>query len=86
MRITQRDLAEATDMDFSEEEEHWNVYKLSDGTTLKVRLVLRGVKRLNRYNPDGSPLYVIQSQNIVRTVDIPEKLKAKSKESSFKPV
>ena len=86
MRILQRDLAEAADVDFSEEEEHWNTYKLSDGTTLKVKLVLRGVKRLKRYNPDRTPIYVIQSQNILRAVNIPEELKEKRKESTFKPV
>jgi hypothetical protein len=86
MRVLQRDLQEAADLDFTEEEEHWNVYKLSDGSTLKVKLVLRGVKRLKRYNPDGTPIYVIQSQNIVRSVNVPEKIKEKPKESTFKPV
>lgn len=86
MRILQRDLEDAEDLDFTEEEEQWNTYKLSDGTTLKVKLVLQGVKRLKRYNPDRTPIYVIQSQNIVRAVNIPEELKAKQKESSFKPV
>lgn len=86
MRVLQRDLQEAADLDFTEEEEHWNVYKLSDGSTLKVKLVLKGIKRLKRYNPDGMPIYVIQSQNIVRSVDVPEKLKQKPKESGFTPV
>lgn len=86
MRVTQKDIEEATDVDFTDEEEHWNTYKLSDNTILKVKLVLQGVKRLKRYNPDRTPIYVIQSQNIVRAVDIPEELKAKQKESSFKPV
>lgn len=88
VRITQRDVMEATDLDFEELEEHWNVYKLSDGTTLKVKIILRGVKRLKKWNDDGSPLYIIQSQNFVRTVDTPDKLKMKPKESesSFGPV
>ena len=86
IRITQRDLAEGVEVDFSEEEEHWNTYKLSDGTLLKVKLVIRGVKRLKRFNPDGSPIYVIQSQNVVRTLNIPKEIRAKPKESTFKPV
>jgi len=86
MRILQRDLEEAEDIDFTDEKEHWNTYKLSDGTTLKVKLALRGVKRLKRYNPDRTPIYIIQSQNIVRTVGIPEEVKAPLKKSSFKPV
>lgn len=86
VRITQKDLMEAINLDFTEEEEYWNIYKLADGTTLKVKLVLRGVKRLKRFNPDGTPMYLIQSQSIVRTTDIPDELLQKSKERSFQPV
>ena len=85
-RITQRDLAEAEDVDFTEEREHWNSYKLADGTTLKVKLVLRGVKRLQKWLPDGSPFYIINAANVVRTVGIPKELKAKPNASTFKPV
>jgi hypothetical protein len=86
VQITQKDLEEGTEMDFEEQEERWNVYKLKDGTTLKVKLVLQGVLRLKKWNPDGSPVYLIKSQNVVRVVDIPEKLKAKPEVSSFKPI
>ena len=74
------------DLDFKEVEENWNTYTLSDGTTLKVKLVLRGVKRLRRFEPDGTPIYVINSINVVRAVDIPDELKAKPKESEIPPV
>jgi hypothetical protein len=86
VRITQKDLVEAINLDFTEEEEYWNIYKLADGTTLKVKLVLRGVKRLKRFNPDGTPMYLIQSQSIVRTTEIPEELLQKPQERSFQPV
>lgn len=85
-RILQKDLAEADDIDFTEERESWNVYKLEDGTTLKIKLVLQNVKRLKKYNPDGSPIYVIRSTNIMRPVNVPKNLKAKPKVSTFKPV
>ena len=86
IRITQKDLIEGIDVDFSEEQESWNIYKLSDGTTMKVKLVLRGVKRLKRYSPDGNPIYIIQTQNVVRTLNIPKEIKAKPKERTIKPV
>jgi len=86
MRITQRDLAEGEDLDFSDEKEYWNEYRLSDGTLLKVKLVLEGIKRLKKYMPDGLPVYLVRSRNIVRTVEIPQKLREKPKESTFKPV
>lgn len=85
-RIMQRDLEEAEDLDFDEEQESWNVYKLSDGTTLKIRLVLQEVKRLNKWKPDGSPVYLIASTNIVRAVNIPTELKRTPKPSAFEPV
>jgi hypothetical protein len=84
--ITPEDIAQGEDIDFEEKEEHWNIYKLKDGTTLKVKLVLIGAKRLKKHNPDGTPLYLINSQNVVRTLDIPKELMAKQKEPSFKPV
>lgn len=77
---------EAVDLDFSEEDEHWNSYKLSDGTILRIKLVLREVKRLNKWKPDGSPIYMINSQNVVRTVDIPKELKKQPEVRAFKPV
>lgn len=80
------DLVDGVDLDFKELEEHWNIYKLSDGSTLKVKLVLRGVKRLKRYEPDGTPIYIINSINVVRSVEIPEDLKAKPKKSEIPPV
>ncbi len=79
-------LADSVDLDFEEVEEHWNTYKLSDGTTIKVKFVLRGVKRLKRYEPDGTPIYVINSINVVRAVNVPEELKVKPKESEMAPV
>lgn len=83
--ITPEDIMEAEDVDFEEVKEGWNIYKLSDGTTLKVKLILVGVKRLKKYNPDGTPIYIINSQNLVRAVNIPRELRAKPKEPSFKP-
>jgi hypothetical protein len=84
--ITPQDMADAEDIDFEESKEYWNVYKLKDGTILKVKLVLFGVKRLKKHNPDGTPIYVINSQNVVRAVDIPKELITRPKESSMKPV
>ena len=79
-------LVDSIDIDFVEEEEHWNVYKLDDGTKLKVKLVLRGVKRLNQFEPDGTPVYVINSMNVVRAVEVPPDIKAKPKKSTMPPV
>ncbi len=51
-----------------------------------MKLVLRGVKRLKRYEPDGTPIYVINSINVVRALNVPPELKAKPKKSEMAPV
>lgn len=84
--ITNEDIAQGEDIDWDDGKEFWNEYKLKDGSTLKVKLVLKGVKRLKKSLPDGNPFYVIMSENVLRVLDVPESLKAKPKESTFKPV
>jgi len=85
-KLPQEAFTGAKEIDFTEEKEFWNEYKLADGTTLKVKLVLRGVKRLNQFEPDGTPIYAINSMNVVRAVDVPLELKAKPKKSEMNPV
>jgi len=85
-KIRRDALKDAVEIDFSEEKEFWNEYSLEDGTTLKVKLVLRGVKRLNRHEPDGTPLYVINSMHVVRAVNVPPEIKAKPKKPEMNPV
>lgn len=85
-KISRDALKDAIEIDFSEEKEFWNEYKLEDGTTLKVKLVLRGVKRLSRYEPDGTPVYVINSMNVVRAINVPSEIKAKPKKREMTPV
>jgi hypothetical protein len=58
------------------EEERWSTFKLGDGSTIKVKLVVKGAKRLNKYAPDGMPIYTVDTENIVRVVNVPEKLKS----------
>lgn len=69
-------------LDFSVEREDWNVYRLEDGTTLKVKLVLVDVIRTPEHNPLGEPIYQILSQNIVKALNVPDELKTKQKEST----
>jgi len=69
-------LPEGEPIDFNIVKEDWNEYRLSDGTVLKVKLILTGVLRLkNQYDPIGNPVYVIASQNAVRVVSVPEELR-----------
>jgi hypothetical protein len=84
-QIMPEDIAQADDMDWTEENEFWNTYRLSDGTLLKVKMVLKGVKRLKKYSPDGTPIYIIMSDNVVRAMEIQGNVKLKPKPSNMKP-
>ncbi len=59
------------------EAKHWSTYKLGDGATIRVRMVLKSAKRLNKYSPDGTPLYAVITDNIVQVVNVPPELKVK---------
>jgi hypothetical protein len=63
-------------------EEQWCTYTLSDGSTIKVKHKLKSAKRLEKYSPDGVPIYVVDYDNIVQVVSVPEKLAKTSKKSS----
>ena len=72
------DLSEGEEVDFKNEKEEWNIYKLADGSTLKVKLVLVNVVRSrDNYDSLGNPIYGITSQNIVKVLSAPKKLKRK---------
>jgi hypothetical protein len=84
--ITEEQLNEAVDLDWTQENEFWNTYRLSDGTLLKVKVILKGVKRLKQCLPDGNPIYTIMTEPIVRTLEVQGNIKQKPKPSNMKPV
>ncbi len=71
-------IPDGEEVDFDVVKEEWNTYKLVDGTTLRVKLVLAGVVRLrNQYDAMGNPVYMINGANVVRVMDVPVELKRK---------
>lgn len=61
------------------EEERWSTFRLGDGSTIKVKLVVKGAKRLNKYSDDGLPVYTVDTEPVVMVVDVPEALKVAAK-------
>ena len=55
-------------------EKHWNTYKLSDGSTIRIKTVLKGVKRLNSFTAEGKPVYAVKADNMVEVLDAPSQL------------
>lgn len=67
---------EAVDVDFDVESEPWATYKLSDGTTLKVRTTVTGVIRLEgEHDQIGNPAYNVSHTTLIRVVNAPKNLK-----------
>jgi hypothetical protein len=66
---------EAERLDFEAEKEPWSVYKLEDGTILRIRTVLGSAARLiDRYKPDGEPIYILGLGNMP-ILEIPPELR-----------
>lgn len=65
---------EGEDVSFNALNESWNEYMLEDGTTVRMKTVVKRIVRTERYNEDGEPVYVVQSQNVLDT-RVPDELK-----------
>ena len=51
----------ALDLEFESEKEPWTVYKLEDGSVIKLKQALAKVSRLTEnFKDDGEPIYVFQ--------------------------
>lgn len=68
-------LVDAIELDFKTKKEEWNEYEVTDGTTIRVKLVTSNIVRVqNRYDNEGNPIYLVKSSNVVG-VSVPERLK-----------
>lgn len=54
-------------------DEHWRTYALADGSTIRVKTVVKSVKRLKEYGHDGKPVYSVEADNVVEVVELPGK-------------
>ena len=67
-KMTYRETKEAQQVDFVAEKEDWTIYKLSDGTVLKIKVVLVNIVRTSEHDPmTGNPIYAISTQLIVNS-------------------
>lgn len=61
---------EGTPVEFLTRNEDFNEYQLTDGTILKIKMVVTRIIKLDEEKaPDGKPIYLIQSQNVVAPID-----------------
>ena len=61
---------EGKPVDFLTRKEDFNEYQLTYGKILRIKnVVTRIIKLEGETAPDGTPLYIIQNQNVVATID-----------------
>lgn len=82
----QVDLRTAIRVDFTPINEKWETYKLSDGTKLKVKLIITGVFRTEIYDPTtGEPAYAFNWQTPIVIVECPPNLKGEPSPQPITP-
>ena len=53
-------LAETVQVDFEANAEPWTTYTLSDGSIIKVRVIVKNVMRLEgEFDQGGNPVYMV---------------------------
>lgn len=65
------------EVEFVAEKEGMNVYRLEDGTVLRVRLITMRIDR-DGWNEDGSPRYLLKFQQVIDGKYPPNLLRDKS--------
>jgi hypothetical protein len=66
---------DAVSVDFEAEKESFSVYILHDGSSLKMKVVLTEVSRVEgEYAPNGDPVYMIQASQVV-SISAPDSLR-----------
>ena len=61
---------EGESVEFLTRKEDFNEYQLTDGKILKIKMVVTRIIKLKEEKaPDGNPIYLIQSQNVVAPID-----------------
>ena len=64
------------EVEFQTETENFNSYILHDGTRIRFKAVALKFIRLDQYNPQGEPIYMVQATNAL-VADVPDQLKKK---------
>jgi hypothetical protein len=65
----------AYELDFETEKEPWSVYRLEDGTVLRMKNVVAKVSKIiDRYKADGTPIYTISATGVMM-MEVPDHLK-----------
>jgi hypothetical protein len=63
------------ELEFKTKKEEWSEYEISDGTGIRMKLVVLNIVRLkDEYDPEGNPIYIAKSTTVI-SASPPEHLK-----------
>ena len=63
------------EMDFKTLREEWNEYEISDGSTVRLKVIVTNIVRLkDKFDPVGNPIYLVRSSNVL-SISASEKAK-----------
>ena len=66
---------DALEVRFKSNHEEWNEYTIDDGSVLRMKTIISEVLRLtDEYDPEGNPVYIVKSANML-AVKSPDHLK-----------
>ena len=65
-------------VDFETIREEDNSYRLSDGSLIRMKTVVTNIIRTDEFTPNGEPIYIVNSQNVL-VADVPDELKKTTK-------
>ncbi|MGD0229900.1 MAG: hypothetical protein ABSC19_06005 [Syntrophorhabdales bacterium] len=65
------------EIDVKTEKDDWNIYRLADGTVVKVKTVIISIAKLDEYDPAGNPVYVVNASPVIG-MDVPPNLKKRT--------
>ena len=73
-KMAGRKVGDPIPVSITKSEEYWNIYKLSDGTTLRARPIMVEIERRhNKFDDKGNPVYTITGGMIYK-LKSPKKL------------
>jgi len=56
---------EGEELDFEPLKETWNEYRCSDGSYVKLKIVVSKIVKLDKRNAQGEPIYQVGSANVL---------------------
>ena len=78
-------LVDAFEVSVSESTERWTEIRLDDGSVLRLKpVVLSALRLVDRFDPDGNPLYLLKVNQVMAVASAPDNLR-KARDVQAKP-